>query len=509
MENNLKKYFMLAFVFLTLSGMVFSEQGTGKKDWKSEKEFVHETVAAKADQIIGINRYVWQCAELGYQEVKSSGKLIEVLEKEGFKIDRGIANIPTAFAARYGSGKPVLGILAEFDALPKLGQQAGVPVKTPVPGNSNGHGCGHSVLGAGAVGGALAVKEYLKKNPNKGTVILFGCPAEETGFGKAFMTKAGCFKGVDAVFSWHPGTDNSAWAGRTNAYLSVRFSFFGTSAHAAGGPDRGRSALDACELMNVGVNYLREHVRSHVRIHYAYLDAGGEAPNVVQDHTELLFFVRAPKIPECREVLNRVVRCAQGAALMTETKMEYKILGGLSGYIPTPTVAEVLSNALGTAGGPEYNKADYELARKFLNVLPQKQQEQIAKNGAKRHKITEKEFAARPLNTAVTLYNRNAQESFGFASTDDGDVSQVVPAARMSMTSMIPETPGHTWFLTAQAGTSIGDKGAMAAARVFALACIQFYYQPDLLKKAKSEHEKLTGGHYDSPIPDGVAPGEK
>lgn len=500
---------MSVFVILILTGAVFAEKGADKKDWKSEKSFVRETVAAKADQITGINRYVWQCAELGYHELKSSKKLTDVLEKEGFKIDRGIANIPTAFAARYGSGKPVLGILAEFDALPKLGQQAGVAVKTPTPGNSNGHGCAHSVLGAGAVGGALAVKEYLKKHPGSGTVILFGCPAEETGFGKAFMTKAGCFKELDAVFSWHPGTDNSAWAGRTNAYLSVRFSFFGISAHAAGSPDRGRSALDACELMNVGVNYLREHLRSHVRIHYAYLDAGGEAPNVVQDHTELLFFVRAPKIPECREVLNRVVHCAQGAAIMTETKMEYKILGGLSGYIPTPTVAEVLSNALKEAGGPEYDKADYELARKFLAVLPKNQQEQIVKNGAKRHKISEKEFADRPLNTAVTLYDRKAQESFGFASTDDGDVSQVIPAARMTMTSMIPETSGHTWFLTAQAGTSIGDKSALAAARVFAFACLQFYYQPELLKKAKEEHEKLTDGPYDSPIPDGVSPGEK
>lgn len=474
----------------------------------NEKQTICSISAEKENVIAEINQAVWDYAEYGYQEVRSAGKIVETLRKEGFEVEEGIAGIPTAFVGRYGSGKPVIGILAEYDALPALSQKAGEAVPCPLEGKKYGHGCGHSALGAGAAGAAIIVKEYLKEHQGSGTVEIYGCPAEETGFGKSFMVKEGCFEHLDMAFSWHPMDSNASWGTRAVAYYKVRFDFKGRTAHAGGAPHLGRSALDACELMNVGVNYLREHIISDARVHYAYLDCGGEAPNVVQDHASLLYFVRAPKLSQSGEILERIKKIAQGAALMTETSVTVKVLGGLSDNIPNPTATKLLSDCYEETGAPDFGEEEFAVARKFLAALSPEQRAEVLKKGAKMNGVTEEEFAERPLHTAVIPYSPAMRNIVMTGSTDVGDVSYRVPTAQLTAATAIPGTGAHTWQMTAQVGTSIGDKAAVAAARAIALACTKVYENPSLAEKAKAELLEETGGAYISPIPDGVKPGD-
>lgn len=473
-----------------------------------EKQLIRDIVEEKADIISGINRAVWEYAEFGYHEEQSAEKIKSVLREEGFQVEEGLAGIPTAFAGSFGSGRPVIGILAEYDALPDLSQKAGCAVPCPIDGKKYGHGCGHSALGAGAVGAAVAVKEYLKRTGAAGTVRLYGCPAEETGFGKAFMVKGHCFDGIDAAFCWHPMDGNMSMSVRTVAYYKVRFDFKGRTSHAGAAPELGRSALDACELMNVGVNYLREHIISDARVHYAYLDCGGEAPNIVQDHASLLYFIRAPKLSQSGEILERMKKIAEGAALMTETKVKIKVLGGMSDTIPNPSLSKLLSDAYLETGAPDFGEEEFAIAREFLAAMPEEQRARVVKNGAKQNGITEEEFAGRPLNTFILPYNPAMRDKVMTGSSDVGDVSYQVPTAQITAATGIPETGAHTWQMTAQVGTSIGDKASQAVARAIALACVKLYEDPELLDAAKKELEDETGGVYVSPIPEDVIPGE-
>lgn len=475
----------------------------------NSKEVICDAVKRKADIISGINQAVWDYAEFGYQEVKSAEKIVRVLEEEGFQVETGIADIETAFVGSYGSGEPVIAILAEYDALPDLSQQAGCAVKSPVPGKKFGHGCGHSALGAGAVGAAIAAKEYLKANRVSGTVKLFGCPAEEMGFGKAFMVREGCFDGVDLAFTWHPNDCNGISASRSVAYYKVRFRFKGVTAHAGGAPHLGRSALDACELMNVGVNYLREHIITDARVHYAYLDCGGDAPNIVQDHAALLYFVRAPKLRQCGEILERIKKIAQGAALMTETEVEIKVLGGLSDTVPNGEASKVLSEAYCEVGGPEFSEKEFATAREFLAILPEDSKKKILKAGAQAEKITEEEFAERPLYTNVIPFSPEMMDTLITSSTDVGDVSYQVPTAQISAAIGIPGTGLHTWQATAQVGSSIGDQASLAVARAIGLACAKVFEHPEVVEKAKEELKNATGGEYLSPLQEGAKPGDE
>lgn len=473
-----------------------------------ERQIIRAMAAEKEDMIAGINRAVWDYAEYGYQETKSAAKIQEVLRGEGFGVEAGIAGIPTAFVGRYGSGKPVIGILAEYDALPALSQKAGTAEPCPLEGERYGHGCGHSALGAGSVGAAILVKEYLKTHHMSGTVELYGCPAEETGFGKAFMVREHCFDHLDMAFSWHPMDINSSMSMRTIAYYKVRFDFKGKSSHAGAAPELGRSALDACELMNVGVNYLREHIISDARVHYAYLGCGGEAPNIVQDHASLLYFVRAPKLVQSGEILERIKKIARGAALMTETEVEIKVLGGISDSIPNPTASQILSDAFEEMGAPDFGEEEYVIARRFLAAMPDEQRRRVVANGAKQHGMTEEEFASRPLNTVIWPYTQEMRNRLMTGSSDVGDVSYRVPTAQLTAAAGIPGTGAHTWQMTAQVGSSIGDKASVAAARAIALACVNVYKEPSLVDTAKQELLDETGGAYLSPLPDDVCPGE-
>ncbi|MBT9779227.1 amidohydrolase [Clostridium sp. MCC353] len=475
----------------------------------NSKEVICDAVKRKADMIAGINQAVWDYAEFGYQEVKSAEKIVQVLEEEGFQVETGIAGIETAFVGSYGSGKPVIAVLAEYDALPDLSQKAGCAVKSPVPGKTYGHGCGHSALGAGAVGAAIAAKEYLKANHAAGTVKLFGCPAEEMGFGKAFMVREGCFDGVDLAFTWHPSDCNGISAYKSVAYYKVRFRFKGVTAHAGGAPHLGRSALDACELMNVGVNYLREHIITDARVHYAYLDCGGDAPNIVQDHAALLYFVRAPKLIQCGEILERIKKIAQGAALMTETEVEIKVLGGLSDTVPNEEASKVLSEAYCEVGGPEFSEKEFAVARDFLAILTEQDKKRILKAGAEAVGITEEEFAERPLYTNVIPFRPEMMNTLATISTDVGDVSYQVPTGQISAAIGIPGTGLHTWQATAQVGSSIGDQASLAVARVIGLACAKVFEHPEVVERAKEELKKATGGEYLSPIQEGAKPGDE
>lgn len=415
-------------------------------------QIIRDAVREKAQIITGLNRSVWEYAELGYQETKSAAAIIKALEDDGFTVTKELAGIPTAFKAVWGSGSPVVGILGEYDALPGLSQKAGVAAPEPDEGHTTGHGCGHCALGAGAVGAAMAAKAYLEQSGKTGTLVFFGCPAEEQGFGKGFMAKARCFDGVDMMFTWHPADQNVPMGTRMVANYKVRFDFTGISAHAGAAPEKGRSALDACELMNVGVNYMREHVISDARIHYAYLDNGGEAPNVVQDHASLLYFMRAPKLAQSSEILARIKKIAQGAALMTETEVKVRVLGGLSDVIPNPTAFQVLSDAYVEMGGPEFDEEDYAIARKFLAILPEDAKKAMVQKMAVLHKMTPEEFEKRPLNSVVIPYSPLMRQKVLTASSDVGDVSYLVPTAQLTASAAIPGTGHHTWQYTGPGG---------------------------------------------------------
>ena len=471
-----------------------------------EAQFISQVIREKAAQITGINQALWEYGEPGYQEEKSAETIKRVLESEGFTVESGLAGIPTAFRGRYGAGKPVIGILAEFDALPDLSQEAGIARRCPIPGKSFGHGCGHSALGAGGVGAALAAKEYLKAHSLPGTIELYGCPAEESGFGKVFLVREHCFDHLDMAFSWHPGDQNGSMSQRTLAYYQVRFDFLGVSSHAGAAPELGRSALDACELMNVGVNYLREHVISSAKIHYAYLDSGGSAPNIVPDHGSLLYYIRAPKLTQCGEILERIKKIAKGAALMTETDVAIHLLGGMNDTIPNPTASRVLSDAFLEMGPPEFGEPEYQIGGEFLAAMPKEQQKRVISLGAKRNGISQEAFAKAPFDTRIRPYTPDMRDGMLTFSTDVGDVSYHVPVGQLMAAVGIPETGLHTWQLTAQVGSSVGNQGALAAAKAMGLACVRVYENPKLVEQAKKELLEETKGSYLCPIPPHVQP---
>ena len=316
---------------------------------------VKDLVASQADAAVALAKEIWNYAELSYEEVRSAAALMEALKKEGFAIEEGIAGIPTAFTATFqnGSGKPVVGFLAEYDALAGLSQKAGCPVQEAVEPGGAGHGCGHNLLGAGCYAATVALKDYLVKENKDGTVIFFGCPAEEGAGSKQFIARAGYFDNVDFAYTWHPETINEVGSKGSVAIMGANFTFTGVAAHAGAEPHLGRSALDAVELMNVGCNYLREHMIDAARIHYAYSDAGGSAPNVVQSCAVIKYEVRAPKVSQVQELFTRVVDVAKGAALMTGTKMQYEITMAFSDYTANRTLGAVVDQCFRELGAPD------------------------------------------------------------------------------------------------------------------------------------------------------------
>ena len=469
---------------------------------------VKDLVASQADAAVALAKEIWNYAELSYEEVRSAAALMEALKKEGFAIEEGIAGIPTAFTATFqnGSGKPVVGFLAEYDALAGLSQKAGCPVQEAVEPGGAGHGCGHNLLGAGCYAAAVALKDYLVKASKDGTVIFFGCPAEEGAGAKQFIARAGYFDNVDFAYTWHPETINEVGSKGSVAIMGANFTFTGVAAHAGAEPHLGRSALDAVELMNVGCNYLREHMIDAARIHYAYSDAGGSAPNVVQSCAVIKYEVRAPKVSQVQELFTRVVDVAKGAALMTGTKMQYEITMAFSDYTANRTLGAVVDQCFRELGAPDWTEEDYDLAAGFLRTYPRSTMAGIREKLGTYFAPEELDKALeKPLDSMVHPFNPK-ETGYNSGSTDVGDVGYATPTVMFHVATACLGNVGHSWQNTAFACSDIGMKGMLRAAEVMTLSAIRTMAQPELIRKAKEELIRKNGGKYRCPLPDYVTP---
>ncbi|GAB3990831.1 M20 family metallopeptidase [Spirosoma daeguense] len=441
----------------------------------SDKKTIIVDLDKRFPEYAGISKQIWDFAELGYMEEKSAALLVEQLKKEGFDVQTGVAGIPTAFVATYGSGKPVIGILGEYDALPGLATEA-KPVFTPIQGQKGGHGCGHNLFGTASVAAAVEVKDWLKKSGHSGTVRIYGCPAEEGGSGKVYMVREGLFKDVDVVLHWHPGATNAADASTSLANKNAKFRFKGIAAHAAASPERGRSALDGVEAMNYMVNMMREHIPSDTRIHYV-ITKGGEAPNVVPAFAEVYYYARHKDREILQSVWKRIENAAEGAAKGTGTQVEWEVLGGVYNLLPNVTLAEVMHQNLQTVGGINYTPEETAFAQKISTTF----------NGPKV-----------PIESAAEIKDfRTASETTtSSASTDVGDVSWVVPTVGLSTATWVPGSSAHSWQSTAASGMSIGQKGMLVAAKALALTALDLYKTPSLIEKATAEWNQKRGADF-------------
>ncbi len=449
---------------------------------KKTSDDVIQSMDNKKDDYSAIADRIWNFAEVGYQETQSSQLLQETLKNAGFKVDAGVADMPTSFVASYGSGKPVIGILAEFDALPGLSQQA-LPEPISAEGKAAGHGCGHHLFGTASSAAGIAVKEYMEKNKIKGTIRVYGTPAEEGGGGKIYMVRAGLMEDVDAMLEWHPGNSNSASPSTSLANKTGKFRFYGKSAHAAGAPEQGRSALDAIEAMNFMLNMMREHVTPETRIHYI-ITKGGDAPNVVPNFAEGYYYVRHPDIMEVKNLWERMVKTAEGAAIGTETRMEYEVLNGVYNILPNETLAKIMQKNMEIVGGYTLTPDEIEFAKKIQATLVNKPD----------------------LNTTQKIKPYKLSISGG--SSDVGDVSWVVPTTGLTAATWVPGTPAHSWQAVAAGGTDIGHKGMMIAAKTLALTAIELLNSPEVIKASWVELRSKTGEgfQYESLIGDRKPP---
>ena len=433
---------------------------------------IEQIVLKHKEQFSDVALKIWDHAEMGYQEVKSSNLLATELEKEGFKITRNVAGIPTAFIAEYGSSGPVIGILGEFDALPGLAQSAS-PFKEVVDnGTGAGHACGHHLFGAASAWAAVTVKEWLQDNNIEGIIRFYGTPAEEGGSGKVYMVREGLFDDVDVVLHWHPDDINSANSRTSNSNKSAKFTFSGISSHAAGAPEQGRSALDGVESMNMMVNMLREHVPQESRIHYV-ITKGGLAPNVVPDLAEVYYYVRHPKMHMVEELFNRVVKTAEGAAIGTDTSMSYEVMHGNYSLLPNDVVQKIMHKNLKNFGGIKYSRDENEYANTIYKTFIKP----TLKIGSQEN---------------VSEYTT----SHSYGSTDVGDVSWVVPTAGIRTATWVPGTAAHSWQAVASGGTSIGIKGTELAAKTIAATAIEILSNPSILQAAKNELHQRVGDDF-------------
>ena len=432
-------------------------------------------------QFEAISDQIWEFAETRYQEFRSRALQADFLEQEGFTVTRNLGGIATAFSASFGSGHPVIGLLGEYDALPCMNQIADSPEKqTDLPGAA-GHGCGHNLLGTGAMEAACLIRDWLLQTHSEGTVIYFGCPAEEGGAGKAFLTRSGCFDNLDFALAWHPGS-KTGLIKKALANIRVIFDFTGKSAHAAAHPELGRSALDACELMNVGVNYLREHVKSDARMHYAYLNDGGDAPNIVPAAATLLYALRAPESTYVAELYDRVSDVAKGAALMTGTRVSCRTVSAYAELLSVPAMEALMMEAMQEAEKPEYADDDYEYAARF---------------------------AADQASPSIDTTILPADQSINLGSTDVGDVSWQVPTGLIGVTTEAAGCALHTWQIVAQGKSPLAHKGMHYAARILFAAAKKLYESPERCALIQDDYQHVIGHRtYQSMLPDSVKPGD-
>ncbi|GAA4641953.1 M20 family metallopeptidase [Pontixanthobacter gangjinensis] len=428
-------------------------------------------VEAQEERTTRVAKQIWDYAELGYLELRSSGLLKAELEGEGFKLRLGVADIPTAFVAEWGEGGPVIALLAEFDALPGI-SQSNAPTREILEGKHAAHACGHNLFGAGSLTAAIAIKQWLEETGTPGRVRLYGTPAEEGGSGKVYMVRAGLFDDVDFTIDWHPDDENSAAARTTLANRSAKFRFRGVSAHAAGAPERARSALDGVEAMNMMVNMMREHTSMDTRIHYVITE-GGAAPNVVPDFAEVFYYVRHSDADEVRALWTRLEATAKGAAQGTGTTVDWEIIHGNNPKLVNETLQMALDRKLREIGGFTYNEAEKRWAAEISSSLGD---------------------AAKPMDEVGTI--KPYEVTLGYGSTDVGDVSWATPTVSLRAATWVPGTSSHSWQSAAASGHSIGAKGTQFAAKAMAVMAVELFTNPDLQTAARAEFDASRGPDY-------------
>lgn len=455
-----------------------------------------------------LNSKIWDYSELKFEEFNSSNAIKKLLKEQEFEIKSNLADMETAFSASYGEGSPVIGILGEFDALSGLSQKAGALVPCPRKETKNGHGCGHSLLGTASVGACLLLKDYLKENHKKGKVIFIGCPAEEGGSGKAYLARAGIFNDLDVALTWHPAGGNAVLTGSFQANCQVYFKFKGISSHAAASPHLGRSALDAVELMNVGVNYMREHIETTDRIHYAVTDTGGISPNVVQNHAEVIYLIRSTDSEKVKKLYERVCKIAKGAAMMTETEVQIVFDKACSNIISNEVLEKVLYNSMKKVPLPIYSEKALEFTQEIKKTISDNDLNSdmsLLFVSHTRKKQLVNEYKKIPMTNFIVDYSH--QETFIPGSSDVGDCSHVVPTAQFVGACFVPGTSGHSWQMVSQGKEEIAIKGMMYAAKVLADASITLIENPKLIELAKEEFLITTDGKgYSCPIPPEIKP---
>jgi aminobenzoyl-glutamate utilization protein B len=454
------------------------------------KETAWKWIDDHKKKLIKISDKIWGYAEYGLCEEKSSKIIADTLREYGFKVQHGAARMPTAIIAEKGEGKPVIAVMGEYDALPNLSNMP-IPVKEPLIPGAMGHGCGHNIHGTTALGAAIAAGEAMEKNEIKGTIRFYGTPAEENFSGKRIMVNHGLFDDVGASLSHHPGSLNVATLASSNVISGARFHFHGKSSHAAGNPEAGRSALDAVELMNIGVNYLREHIIPEARIHYV-IEAGGGQPNVVPDYARSHYYIRAPEQELLEPIKKRVLKIAEGAALMTETKLETEI--GYGGYhkIPNSVLSKIVTENMREVGPPKYSKADYEFAAKIAETFPKEDRV----NGLRKSKVPDWEEIV-DVDLVTTIYDAWNDGMTSPGSTDVSDVSWITPTMEFRTACNVNGAPGHSWQFTACSGTSIGHKSLIFAAKTMAGSVIDLLQNPELVDQAREEQlKRLRGKKY-------------
>jgi aminobenzoyl-glutamate utilization protein B len=462
---------------------------------------ISAAVDERGPEFTALSDQLWDNPELRWNEFAAMTAQAEVAERAGFNIKREVAGIPTAFCAEYGAGGPVIAVLGEYDSLAGLSQASGVAARQLDPANTsgNGQGCGHHLLGTGSLLAAVAAARFLDGNGLPGRVRYYGCPAEEAAAGKTFMVKGGAFTDVDAAVSWHPATTTGVMSMNMLAYCQAYFSFAGVAAHAGASPWLGRSALDAAELMNVGVNFLREHMPPDTRIHYAFTDAGGPSANVVQSTTRLYYIVRAPDVPQMRALYERVVKIAEGAALMTETSLAVEFDGGSSELLPNVVLEQAMHDIAVQLGGVPFDDADRDLARPFLATVSAAEVAMNKANGG----IAASDPS--PLHEGITPFDATAPRHRAGASTDVGDVSWVVPTVQCGGAVAALGTPAHSWQLVAQGKLAAAHKGMLHAAKIMGATAATLLTDDGLRARARDEFDaRIAERPYDCPIPDGV-----
>jgi aminobenzoyl-glutamate utilization protein B len=442
-----------------------------------DKSLLLQKMDTQAAHYGDVSRRIWEFAEVGYKENKSAELLKSELRAAGFAIVDNVAGIPTAFTATWGQGKPVIGIMGEYDALPGLSQDT-VPERKPLVAGGPGHGCGHNLLGSASLFAAITIKDWLAANKIAGTLRFYGTPAEEGGGGKLYMIRAGAFKDVDTVLSWHPADENGASLKSSLAIISAKFRFYGKPAHAAAAPDAGRSALDGLMIMANSIEFMREHVPETTRIHYIITN-GGSAPNIVPDYSEMFLYARHPSMPILDGIWERIIKCAQAGALASETRMEMELIDSAYNTLPNDALAALVDKNMRLVGGVTYTKEEQTFAETIRKTLPDR---------------------TRTLGSQETI--EAPSEGTGSASTDAGDVSWTVPMASLVTATFVPGVPAHSWQSAACAGMSIGRKGMVVAAKSLVLTAVDLFTDPQQVAAAKASFEKRRSGYdYKSRIP--------